>query len=265
MRNCAPGRWPACALACSMAAWTPMKKRSSCAVSSAAKSMCWLRPPSSKSASMCPTRPSWLSNMPSASASPRCTSLRGRVGRGAAKSYCILMTGQKVSPLGEERLNAMVRTQTDSSLQSWTCRSAVPASSSALGKRGCPTSAWPPGARPAVAGTGQAGSRSLCQPPSLDQAGSSEQLSPSVRVSGPGSRTRGSGGMAWWSRLSFHFSRFVHRGPTHPLHGKCLDLQIDAGNFRAALSLVAACALAQLCDANMPALLSSRPAAIITL
>jgi ATP-dependent DNA helicase RecG len=37
--------------------------------------------------------------------------LRGRVGRGAAKSYCILMTGQRVSPLGEERLNAMVRTQ----------------------------------------------------------------------------------------------------------------------------------------------------------
>ena len=37
--------------------------------------------------------------------------LRGRVGRGAAKSYCILMTGERVSELGEERLNAMVRTQ----------------------------------------------------------------------------------------------------------------------------------------------------------
>ena len=37
--------------------------------------------------------------------------LRGRVGRGAARSYCVLMTGQRVSPLGEERLNAMVRTQ----------------------------------------------------------------------------------------------------------------------------------------------------------
>jgi ATP-dependent DNA helicase RecG len=37
--------------------------------------------------------------------------LRGRVGRGVAKSYCILMTGERVSPLGEERLNAMVRTQ----------------------------------------------------------------------------------------------------------------------------------------------------------
>jgi ATP-dependent DNA helicase RecG len=37
--------------------------------------------------------------------------LRGRVGRGAQKSYCILMTGDRISPLGEERLDAMVRTQ----------------------------------------------------------------------------------------------------------------------------------------------------------
>jgi ATP-dependent DNA helicase RecG len=37
--------------------------------------------------------------------------LRGRVGRGAAKSYCILMTGSRVSEQGEERLNAMVQTQ----------------------------------------------------------------------------------------------------------------------------------------------------------
>jgi ATP-dependent DNA helicase RecG len=37
--------------------------------------------------------------------------LRGRVGRGAAKSYCILMTGAKVTEQAEARLNAMVRTQ----------------------------------------------------------------------------------------------------------------------------------------------------------
>ena len=37
--------------------------------------------------------------------------LRGRVGRGAAKSYCLLVTGPRISPFGEERLNAMVRTQ----------------------------------------------------------------------------------------------------------------------------------------------------------
>ena len=37
--------------------------------------------------------------------------LRGRVGRGAAKSYCILMTGGRPSEQAEERLAAMVRTQ----------------------------------------------------------------------------------------------------------------------------------------------------------
>jgi len=36
--------------------------------------------------------------------------LRGRIGRGAAKSYCILMTGGKVSEEGQKRLDAMVRT-----------------------------------------------------------------------------------------------------------------------------------------------------------
>ena len=37
--------------------------------------------------------------------------LRGRVGRGAAKSYCVLMTGGNVSEQAEARLDAMVRTQ----------------------------------------------------------------------------------------------------------------------------------------------------------
>jgi len=37
--------------------------------------------------------------------------LRGRVGRGTARSYCILMTGGKVSEQGEARLNALVSTQ----------------------------------------------------------------------------------------------------------------------------------------------------------
>src|ERR1035441_4949585 len=36
--------------------------------------------------------------------------LRGRIGRGAAKSYCILMTGGKVSEEGQRRLDAMVQT-----------------------------------------------------------------------------------------------------------------------------------------------------------
>ena len=73
--------------------------------------MCSSPPRSSKSASTFPTPPSWWSNTPNVSASRSLHQLRGRVGRGAAKSYCILITGDRVSPLAEERLNAMVRTQ----------------------------------------------------------------------------------------------------------------------------------------------------------
>jgi ATP-dependent DNA helicase RecG len=36
--------------------------------------------------------------------------LRGRIGRGAAKSFCVLMTGGKVTEEGERRLDAMART-----------------------------------------------------------------------------------------------------------------------------------------------------------
>jgi ATP-dependent DNA helicase RecG len=36
--------------------------------------------------------------------------LRGRIGRGSAKSYCVLMTGRKVSEEAEQRLDTMVRT-----------------------------------------------------------------------------------------------------------------------------------------------------------
>jgi len=36
--------------------------------------------------------------------------LRGRIGRGAAKSYCVLMTGGKITEEGQKRLDAMVRT-----------------------------------------------------------------------------------------------------------------------------------------------------------
>ena len=36
--------------------------------------------------------------------------LRGRIGRGAAKSYCVLMTGGKVSEEGQKRLDIMVGT-----------------------------------------------------------------------------------------------------------------------------------------------------------
>ncbi len=36
--------------------------------------------------------------------------LRGRIGRGAAKSFCVLVTGGKVTPEAEQRLDTMVRT-----------------------------------------------------------------------------------------------------------------------------------------------------------
>ena len=45
--------------------------------------------------------------------------LRGRVGRGAAKSYCILMTGGRVSEQAEARLDAMVRRRMALSWRSW--------------------------------------------------------------------------------------------------------------------------------------------------
>jgi ATP-dependent DNA helicase RecG len=36
--------------------------------------------------------------------------LRGRIGRGSTKSFCVLMTGKKVTPEAEQRLDALVRT-----------------------------------------------------------------------------------------------------------------------------------------------------------
>ncbi|MGH9670755.1 MAG: helicase-related protein, partial [Terriglobales bacterium] len=36
--------------------------------------------------------------------------LRGRIGRSAARSYCVLMTGGKTTPEAEQRLDALVRT-----------------------------------------------------------------------------------------------------------------------------------------------------------
>src|SRR5207237_971573 len=36
--------------------------------------------------------------------------LRGRIGRGANKSYCVLMTGRKIRPKGERRPDPMTRT-----------------------------------------------------------------------------------------------------------------------------------------------------------
>ena len=69
--------------------------------------------------------------------------LRGRVGRGAAKSYCVLVTGERISPLGEERLNAMVRTQDGFELAELDLTSVAPASFLERDRPGCLTFVWP--------------------------------------------------------------------------------------------------------------------------
>ncbi len=56
-KSCARAPSPACAWRCCTDAWTRTRKKSSCAASSVARSMCWLPPPSSRSASMSPTPP----------------------------------------------------------------------------------------------------------------------------------------------------------------------------------------------------------------
>ena len=66
--------------------------------------------------------------------------LRGRVGRGAAKSYCVLLTGSSISPEAEQRLDAMVRTQNGFELGGNRPRSsAARESSSARGRPACPS------------------------------------------------------------------------------------------------------------------------------
>ena len=70
--------------------------------------------------------------------------LRGRVGRGAAKSYCILITGPRVSPLG--RRAPQRHGPHPGRLRAGRARShpcAAPASSSAPARPACPISASP--------------------------------------------------------------------------------------------------------------------------
>ena len=89
--------------------------------------------------------------------------LRGRVGRGAVRSYCILITGPRVTPQAEERLNAMVRTQDGFELAELDLSLRGPGESSEPGRPAARFSRGQPAARPAVAGAGQDGSRPLCQ------------------------------------------------------------------------------------------------------
>ena len=57
-----------------------------------ARSTSWSPPPSSRSASTCPTPPSWSSWTPTASASPSCTSCAAGSGGAARRSLCLLVT-----------------------------------------------------------------------------------------------------------------------------------------------------------------------------
>ena len=69
--------------------------------------------------------------------------LRGRIGRGGAKSYCILMTGGKVSEDGQRRLDAMVKTNDGFRSPNSISNCAARANFLARGRRGCRVSAWP--------------------------------------------------------------------------------------------------------------------------
>ena len=65
--------------------------------------------------------------------------LRGRVGRGNAKSYCILMTGGKISPRPWSVWEPWCARRTDSSWLSWICSCVGRESFSAPVKRGSRT------------------------------------------------------------------------------------------------------------------------------
>ena len=70
--------------------------------------------------------------------------LRGRVGRGAAKSYCILMTGRAhLRARRRAPRTPWCAPRMDSSWPNSISPSAAPASSSARARPACPTFAWP--------------------------------------------------------------------------------------------------------------------------
>ncbi|MGA2049575.1 MAG: ATP-dependent DNA helicase RecG [Terracidiphilus sp.] len=105
--------------------------------------------------------------------------LRGRVGRGAAKSYCILMTGQKVSPLGEERLNAMVRTQDGFELAELDLSQRGPGEFFGTRQAGLPDFRVANLVRDRqLLELAKLEAARFANPPSLDQAGSSETTEP---------------------------------------------------------------------------------------
>ncbi len=69
--------------------------------------------------------------------------LRGRIGRGAAKSYCILMTGGKVTEEGQRRLDAMVKTNDGFKIAELDLELRGPGEFFGTRQAGMPASAWP--------------------------------------------------------------------------------------------------------------------------
>jgi len=69
--------------------------------------------------------------------------LRGRVGRGAAKSFCILMTGENVTEQADARLNAMVATQDGFALAELDLQQRGPGEFFGTRQTGLPSSASP--------------------------------------------------------------------------------------------------------------------------
>ena len=89
--------------------------------------------------------------------------LRGRVGRGAAKSFCVLLTGSKVSPEAEQRLDAMVRTQNGFELAELDLQQRGPGEFFGTRQAGSAgVSRGQSGARPRVAGAGEGGGCTVC-------------------------------------------------------------------------------------------------------
>ncbi len=91
--------------------------------------------------------------------------LRGRIGRGAAKSYCVLMTGGKVSVEAQQRLDAHgAHAERIRDRRAGSCSSAARASSSAHARRACRTSAWPTCCAIATCWRRRAKKRATCSP-----------------------------------------------------------------------------------------------------
>ncbi len=69
--------------------------------------------------------------------------LRGRIGRGAAKSYCVLMTGGKISEEGQRRLDAMVGTNDGFKIAELDLELRGPGEFFGTRQAGMQVSAWP--------------------------------------------------------------------------------------------------------------------------